>query len=138
MKTQWQRYKELELLPDEAAKPQLIHSPLVTYLDQRWRSLLNQHAGKLDYECQVDYLERRLKLTCDRDIAGSVWEKLWGVLNQPLGFGQQSAKARPEIRQTLDQTGQTWWKVYDPLTGQTAFLESEAEVRLWLEARLYH
>ncbi len=138
MKTQWQRYKELELLPDEVAKPQIIHSPLVTYLDQRWRSLLNQQAGKLDYECQVEYLERRLKLACDRACRVSAWGELWSLLNRPLGFGQQSSQVEPEIRQTLDQTGQTWWKVYDPRTGQTVFLESEAEVRVWLEARLYH
>ncbi len=61
MKTQWQQYKELELLPDGLAKPQTIHSPLVAYLDQRWRSLLNQRASNLDYEYQVEYLERRLK-----------------------------------------------------------------------------
>lgn len=54
-----------------------------------------------------------------------------------LGFSV-STRAEPEIRQTLDRTGQTWWKVYDPLTGHTAYLESEAEVQIWLEERLYH
>jgi hypothetical protein len=29
MKTQWQQYKELELLPDNVAAPQTIHSPLL-------------------------------------------------------------------------------------------------------------
>ncbi|MBC7972550.1 MAG: hypothetical protein H7Z11_20890 [Verrucomicrobia bacterium] len=86
----------------------------------------------------MEYLERRLKLACDRACRVSARGKLWSLLNRPLGFGQQLSQVEPEIRQTLDQTGQTWWNVYDPRTGQTVFLESEAEVRVWLEARLYH
>lgn len=139
MKSQWQAYKELELLPD-IVEPQTIHSPLIGYLDSWWRSLLSRRAGSLDYENQVEYLERRLKLLCERSTAHThVWQKLWRLLNQPLRFGpHQPTQAEPEVRQTLDQTGQTWWTVYDPLTGQTAYLESEAEVQIWLEERLYH
>ncbi|XGV95633.1 MAG: hypothetical protein ACAF41_23185 [Leptolyngbya sp. BL-A-14] len=138
MKTQWKHYKELELLPEEAAEPETIYSPLIAYLDRRWRSLLNHRASKLDYEYQVEYLERRLKLTCDQLPAKrSVFGKFWHFLNQPLSLVSFS-QAEPEIRQTQDKAGQTWWQVYDPLTGQIAYLESEAEVHIWLEERLYH
>lgn len=139
MNTQWQRYKELELLPDEAAESQTIHSPLLAYLDRRWRSLLNHRAARLDYEYQVEYLEQRLRLNCLQDSRKrSLWQGLWQFLNQPLEFGYTFSQAEPEIQQTLDRTGQMWWKVYDPLTGQTAYLESESEVHIWLEERLYH
>ncbi|MBW4473630.1 MAG: hypothetical protein KME45_25125 [Stenomitos rutilans HA7619-LM2] len=139
MKTQWQRYKELELLPEGAAEPQTIYSPLIAYLDQRWRSLLNRRAALLDYEYQVEYLERRLSLPCSQTIEKhSLLRKLWHWLNQPINFEHSFSPSEPEIQQTLDRTGQTWWKVYDPLTGQTAYLESEAEVHIWLEERLYH
>ncbi|MBW4691459.1 MAG: hypothetical protein KME27_06785 [Lyngbya sp. HA4199-MV5] len=139
MKTQWQRYKELELLPERAAEPQTIHSPLIAYLDQRWRSLLNHRAAQLDYEYQVEYLERRLRITCSQTTEQpSLWKRLWRLLNHPLDFGYSFSQSEPEIRQTLDREGQTWWQVYDPLTGQTAYLESEADVHIWLEERLYH
>ena len=139
MKTQWQRYKELELLPNRAAEAQAIHSPLVAYLDQRWRSLLDHRAAQLDHEYQVEYLERRLRIACPQiSEKPSLWRTLWHLLNQPINFGYSFSQSEPEIQQTLDRTGQTWWKVYDPLTGQTAYLESEAEVHVWLEERLYH
>ena len=139
MKSQWQAYKELELLP-EIVEPQSIHSPLAASLDRWWRSLLNHRAGKLDYEDQVDYLERRFTLTCGRSTARThVWQTLWRLLNQPIRFEPyRRTRPEPEVRQTLDQKGQTWWTVYDPLTGQTAYLESESEVQIWLEERLYH
>lgn len=140
MKTQWQRYKELELLPDVVAEPQTIHSPLIASLDRSWRSLLNQRARNLNHEYQVEYLERRLTLISVRStIAANIWRKCWSILNQPLSFGfQLTTHPEPEIRRTLDQTGQAWWQVYDPSTGHTAYLESEADVQIWLEEHLYH
>ena len=139
MKSQWQVYKELELLPD-AVEPPSIHSPLVAFLDRWWRSLLDRRAESLDYENQVEYLERRFTLLYERSTARTkLWRSLWRLLNQPIGFQPHNLiHSEPEVRQTLDQTGQTWWTVYDPLTGQTAYLESEAEVQIWLEERLYH
>lgn len=138
MKSQWQFYKELELLPD-MIEPQPIHSPIVASLDRWWRSRLNDRATKLDYEYQVEYLERRLRLTCAQaSVKRSIWGTLWHLLNQPLGFESSFSPAEPEIQQTLDRTGHVWWKVYDPLSGQTAYLESEADVHIWLEERLYH
>ncbi|XHX77457.1 MAG: hypothetical protein RBJ76_23940 [Stenomitos frigidus ULC029] len=140
MKTQWEQYKELELLPAQVAAPQTIYSPLVAALDRHWRSRLDQRARKLDHEYQVEYLEQRLTLTCVRaTTTANIWRKCWSFLNQPVRFQPYlSAHSEPEIRRTLDQAGQSWWQVYDPLTGRTAYLESEAEVQVWLEERLYH
>lgn len=44
---------------------------------------------------------------------------------------------KPKIGQVKNHLGQTIWCVYDPITGQSARLSSEVEVRLWLEARYY-
>ncbi len=144
MKTQWQIYQELELLPTTLQAPQAVMSPVAAYLGNRWRSLLDRQTSKLDYEQQVDYLERRLALNgYETTGKASAFRQLWKLLNQPLnlgrGFGQSVAShPEPEIRQTLDTTGHRWWQVYDPLTGQTTYLESEAEVQIWLEERLYY
>lgn len=144
MKTQWQIYQELELLPTALPAPRAVTSPIAAYLGNRWRSLLDRQTSKLDYEQQVDYLERRLALNSYETTGkASVFRQLWKLLNQPLnlgwGLGQSIAShPEPEIRQTLDTTGHKWWQVYDPLTGQTTYLESEAEVQIWLEERLYY
>ena len=139
MKSQWQTYRELELLSD-MVEPQPLHSPLVASVDRWWRALLSHRAGKLDYEDQVEYLERRFTLSCGRSMARTqVWQKLWRLLNQPIKFEPyMRTHLEPEIRQTLDRTGQAWWTVYDPLTGKTAYLASEADVQIWLQERLYY
>lgn len=41
----------------------------------------------------------------------------------------------PKIWQKTDRLGNTFWRVYDPLSGHSAILGSEAEVRSWLEER---
>ena len=43
----------------------------------------------------------------------------------------------PRIKQRRDRSGEAFWQVYDPLTGKSARLNSELEVRFWLEQRYY-
>lgn len=43
----------------------------------------------------------------------------------------------PQIWQKADGQGDIYWKVYDPVTGRTAYFGSEAEVHIWLEQRYY-
>lgn len=43
----------------------------------------------------------------------------------------------PRIGIVKDSFGKTVWCVYDPITGQSARLDSETEVRIWLEKRYY-
>ncbi len=43
----------------------------------------------------------------------------------------------PRIGRVKDSFGKTAWCVYDPITGQSARLASETEVRIWLEERYY-
>lgn len=41
------------------------------------------------------------------------------------------------ITQIQDKTGQTQWKAFDPITGQSAQFDSEEDVRVWVEERYY-
>lgn len=42
-----------------------------------------------------------------------------------------------QIWQTSDRFGNTWWNAYDPTTGCSTSLTSEAEMRAWIEERYY-
>lgn len=44
----------------------------------------------------------------------------------------------PKIYQERDRSGKIFWRVFDPIDGQSAYLSSEGEVRSWLEQRYYH
>lgn len=41
------------------------------------------------------------------------------------------------IWQTYDQFGNNWWHAFDPVTGRYTSVESEAEMRAWIEQRYY-
>ena len=141
MKHQWQTYKSLELLPDSIASPQPSHSIIVLQLSKIWRSLANGLNHHLVDEQQVHRLEECWKLDvndCDRSIEPNIWHKVWVVLNQPIFQWNFSTSTEPEIRQVSDQSGHVWWYAYDPMTGEKVYLESESEVQIWLEERLYY
>lgn len=44
----------------------------------------------------------------------------------------------PRIWRTIDGNGNTVWCVYDPVSDRSASLESEDEIRAWLEKRYYN
>lgn len=139
MKTQWQNYQELEQIPDSVLPPLENKSELLIWLNNRWLSLLNKLAGKFDYEKQVDHLEDCLELKYPKSNGKpGLGRKIWEVLNRPIGSTRlASVQHEPEIKQVADTKGQTWWEAYDPITGQITYLESEEEVQIWLEERLY-
>lgn len=43
-----------------------------------------------------------------------------------------------KVRSYLDSQGNTWWYVYDPVTQETEYLNSEVEVQAWLQQHYYH
>jgi len=55
-------------------------------------------------------------------------------------IGRYLAKSRvePEIKQKCDRFGNTYWRVYEPISGFQCSFNSEQEVRSWLETRYYH
>jgi hypothetical protein len=48
-----------------------------------------------------------------------------------------SANEEPQIKQQCDRSGEIFWRVYDPITGESARFNSELEVRFWLDQRYY-
>jgi hypothetical protein len=42
-----------------------------------------------------------------------------------------------QVWQSSDRSGHTWWNGYDPSTGKSISLDSEAEMRMWIEERYY-
>lgn len=42
-----------------------------------------------------------------------------------------------QVWQSRDRHGNTCWNAYDPLTGRSTKLSSEAEMRVWIEQRYY-
>ncbi len=43
-----------------------------------------------------------------------------------------------QIGQTYDRFGNNWWHVYDPVTGRHASVDSEEQLRAWIEERYYN
>jgi hypothetical protein len=56
----------------------------------------------------------------------------WTALIQALTDNLQ-----PCVRKTIAASGEQRWYIYDPFNGKTAYLNSEVEVREWLDQR-YH
>lgn len=42
------------------------------------------------------------------------------------------------IWQTSDRLGHKWWHAYDPATGRRTSVDSETEMRAWIEQHYYH
>jgi hypothetical protein len=45
--------------------------------------------------------------------------------------------AEPQIYQKRDRSGNTYFKVYDPVTHRSNVFKTEQEVRVWLDQRHY-
>ncbi|MEM9265952.1 MAG: hypothetical protein AAGA46_10555 [Cyanobacteria bacterium P01_F01_bin.13] len=68
-----------------------------------------------------------------------------GDSQQPFKFSQFFAKLgqvllawfapdnEPTITQVIDRQGQVWWRVDDPRTHHSYWVESETAVMIWLE-----
>ena len=57
--------------------------------------------------------------------------KVWTWIGQASRFlvNQLVHRNEPKIHQTIDRQGIASWKVYDPLTEQTSYFDSEQNVR---------
>ena len=42
------------------------------------------------------------------------------------------------IWQSCDRFGKNWWHVYDPVTGKHTSVDSESQLREWIERRYYN
>jgi hypothetical protein len=53
-----------------------------------------------------------------------IWQKFMDVVTPTY---------EPEVWQTTDRAGNIWWNVYNPITAQTLYMETEEEVMIWLD-----
>jgi hypothetical protein len=47
-------------------------------------------------------------------------------------------RVEPRVKQKCDRSGNTYWRVYEPVSGFHCSFNSEQEVRAWLDTRYYH
>jgi hypothetical protein len=59
--------------------------------------------------------------------------KVWHFLVDAL-----TPRYEPMIRLMTDRAGNTWWLVHDPISGKTRCMNSEHEVRIWLDRDRLH
>jgi hypothetical protein len=43
------------------------------------------------------------------------------------------SRVEPRVKQKCDRNGNRYWRVYDPISGSHCSLNSEQEVRAWLD-----
>jgi hypothetical protein len=142
MKTQWQLYKSLEQIPDSVSEPQFY--PQETALTRWCRSLVNTLSGKEPDILNLEHLERcwAIELSPDHPpAAASRWQQWWKSWHQSwhqsLSLRSDSITTEPEVWCSVDHTGQSWWHVYSPRTGERVDFASEDEVCLWIEQSFY-
>ncbi len=62
----------------------------------------------------------------------SLINSIWKYIVTAMANGHE-----PRIWKSTDRAGNTWWHGYDPITDQTVCLDSEVEMRVWIEERYY-
>lgn len=136
MKTQWQLYKTLEQIPDSVSEP-----PTQPQGNRRmarlWQSFMDAMSGKDPGTLRLEYLERCLVLELASSATNSGWQRWWNSLQRSFSLEEQAITAEPKVWQSTDESGQVWWHVYSPRTGERADLISEDEVCIWIEQSFY-
>lgn len=138
MKTQWQTYQELELLPLWVAEPPKHDWKLVRPAAQLWHASIHRSTERQIPAQQVEHLEHCLALKLvPPTTRENWWAKSWSLLTQTLTSWGEFTGSDPYIWHSSDQTGQTWWHTYHPQTGRRIDFESEDEVCVWIEESFY-
>lgn len=64
------------------------------------------------------------------------WLGIFEVISQ--SFQRLVATSQElQVNQKTDRRGHKYWQAYDPKTGDSTSLSSEAEMRVWIEQRYY-
>ena len=83
-KTQWEKYKELELIPSSISEPQTDKQAFAFGLERVWKVLIVALTRELVYEQQVEYLQRCWNLNDfepNIDKKSHTWQQLWILMN---------------------------------------------------------
>jgi hypothetical protein len=74
----------------------------------------------------------RAKTSSYLDSKDSIWTWFWKGLYQFL-----TPRSEPRIVKKIEPNGNEYYKVYDPVTGDSKVFGSELETRIWLDRRFY-
>ncbi|MCG9892554.1 MAG: hypothetical protein MH252_15965 [Thermosynechococcaceae cyanobacterium MS004] len=132
MKTQWQMYQELELIPSPKLSLFSGYSIGKSASQSKFflRSPIPSSSDLVNLHQQIDYMERCLALDAEPP-RSLVWQIIWKILH-PLQ-GRKSRRNLPRI-ESFSENGQLYWYGYRPTTGTTVFLGSEESAKRWLES----
>lgn len=74
----------------------------------------------------------KLKSTVNRTRQTSLGQRFWDWIYNVL-----MPNSEPKITQKRDRSGQEYYQVYDPISGNSKTFGSEMETRIWLDRRFY-
>ncbi len=135
MEIRWQNYRNLEMIPNTVRHPGISTSAFATWVQQRLQGFNKSFANHLAPQQQVEHLERcwsKSELEISETNYINIFGVIWSVLKQSVLHRISSQQQEPTI-QRLQGTQGSFWYAYDPVTGQTTYLESERELDRWLE-----
>ncbi|MGL4503474.1 MAG: hypothetical protein ACRC78_23865 [Planktothrix sp.] len=141
MKTKWEIYQQLELIPDTVLSPGDEKRISKFYRGKIWRSLVNYCTTNLSDKQRFNHLNTCFKIDLgDPEITKKnyFFKTIWLILNQPIQLSNFSNQSKPYIWKSHNFLGKTQWHIYEPKSGYTYDLDSEEDVLVWLEKRNYH
>jgi hypothetical protein len=140
MKTQWEIYRELELISDSADDSSFSFNSSVLVSKKTWPApselarLLGQIlTGTQVIQHRVLHLESCLNPPAPKPQAVSPWQTIWTSIFR-LGF-IKTIRMRPRI-DFCSEGGCIYWYGYKPATGEMIFLETQDEAKCWLEKQI--
>lgn len=139
MELHWRIYQTLELIPNTVQEPSKGNSAFATWMSQSLQLLVDRFTDGLALKQQIDYLERcwsKSEFEADKPASADVLRVIWSVLIQSLYANYHARYSEPRIHRVTGSEGNFWY-AYDPLTGQTTYLESEQDIDRWLEERFH-
>lgn len=138
MKTQWQIYQQLELIPDTVSLPSTDKGTSTFYQSKLWRKLVTFCSQHFSDQQKISHLKSCFQLDyADPQITEKfhLFLTIWRLLNQPIQLSEVFQSPEPYVWKSSNPLGHIQWHIYDPKNGQTYDLNSEEEVLVWLEKR---
>lgn len=141
MKTQWQIYQQLELIPDTVLLPSPEKGTSTFYKGGLWRGLVSYCTQNLSDQQKINHLKTCFQLNySDPDLTEkfNFFQTIWRVLNQPIKLSPFFTQSEPYVWTSSNSLGHIQWHIYDPKNGKTYDLNSEEDVLGWLEKREFN
>ncbi len=138
MKTQWQIYRQLELIPDGVSLPSSDKGTSTFYKSKLWKKLVTSCSQHLSDQQKISHLKTCFQLDySDPHITEQfhLFQTIWRFLNQPIQFSEVWQSSEPYVWKSYNFLGHIQWHIYDPKNGKTYDLNSEEEVVVWFEKR---